>query len=112
MQKTVKGVVHYEERMLCLLMLLRMPRTQVIYVTSIPIDNSIIDYYIHLLPGITGNHARQRLTMLSCYDASRKSLTEKILDRPQLITTSFLAAKVIRCFWDHHFRQAVSTIQT
>ena len=69
MLKTVKGVVHYEERMLCLLMLLRMPRTQVIYVTSIPIDNSIIDYYIHLLPGITGNHARQRLTIMSCYDA-------------------------------------------
>ena len=85
MLKTIKGVVHYEERMLCLLMLLRMPRTQVIYVTSIPIDNSIIDYYIHLLPGITGNHARQRLTVLSCYDASRKSLTEKILDRPRLI---------------------------
>src|SRR6185503_1925261 len=85
MLKTVKGVVHYEERMLCLLMLLRMPRTQVIYVTSIPIDNSIIDYYIHLLPGITGYHARQRLTMLSCYDASRTSLTEKILSRPRLI---------------------------
>jgi hypothetical protein len=85
MLKTVKGVVHYEERLLCLLMLLRMPRTQVIYVTSIPIDSSIIDYYIHLLPGITGNHARERLTMVSCYDASHKSLTEKILDRPRLI---------------------------
>ena len=85
MLKTLKGVVHYEERMLCFLMLLRMPRTRVIYVTSIPIDNSIIDYYIHLLPGITGNHARQRLTILSCYDASRKSLTEKILARPRLI---------------------------
>ncbi|HET9744178.1 MAG TPA: peptide ligase PGM1-related protein [Chitinophagaceae bacterium] len=85
MLKTLKGVVHYEERLLCFLMLLRMPRTQVIYVTSIPIDNSIIDYYIHLLPGITGYHARQRLTMLSCFDASRKPLTEKILDRPRLI---------------------------
>ena len=85
MLKTIKGVVHYEERMLCLLMLLRMPKTQVIFVTSIPIDNGIIDYYIHLLPGITGYHARQRLTMLSCFDASRKSLTEKILDRPRLM---------------------------
>jgi hypothetical protein len=85
MLKTLTGVVHYEERLLCLLMLLRMPRTQVIYVTSIPIDSSIIDYYIHLLPGITGYHARQRLIMLSCFDASRKPLTEKILDRPRLI---------------------------
>lgn len=85
MLKTITGVTHYEERMLCLLMLLRMPKTQVIYLSSVPIDSSIIDYYLHLLPGITGYHARQRLTLLSCYDASRKSLTEKILARPRLI---------------------------
>ncbi len=83
--KTIRGVVHYEERMLSLLMLLRMPRTHVIFVSSIPIDNSIIDYYLHLLPGITGYHATQRLTLLSCYDASETSLTEKILARPRLM---------------------------
>jgi hypothetical protein len=81
----VSGHVHYEERLLCLLMLLRMPRTHVVYVTSEPIDPVIIDYYLHLLPGITRLHAEQRLTLLSCYDASPKSLTEKILDRPRLI---------------------------
>jgi hypothetical protein len=81
----VKGVVHYEERLLCLLMLLRMPRTHVIYLTSTTIDPAIIDYYLHLLPGITGYHALQRLTLLSCYDASPRSLTEKILERPRLI---------------------------
>jgi hypothetical protein len=82
---TVKGVEHYEERMLSMLMLLRMPRTRVIYVTSMPIDGSIIDYYLHLLPGITGYHAKQRLTLLSCYDASPKPLTEKLLERPRLL---------------------------
>ncbi|MES1218239.1 MAG: peptide ligase PGM1-related protein [Bacteroidota bacterium] len=81
----VKGVVHYEERLLCMLMLLRMPRTHVIYLTSTTIDPVIVDYYLHLLPGITGYHASQRLTLLSCYDTSPKSLTEKILDRPRLI---------------------------
>ncbi len=81
----VSGHVHYEERLLCLLMLLRMPRTHVVYVTSMPVDPVIVDYYLHLLPGITRHHALQRLTMLSCYDASAKSLTEKILDRPRLI---------------------------
>lgn len=81
----VNGVVHYEERLLCLLMLLRMPRTHVIYVTSVPVDPVIVDYYLHLLPGITGYHARQRLTLLSCFDSSPKSLTEKILARPRLI---------------------------
>lgn len=81
----VKGHVFYEERLLCLLMLLRMPRTKIIYVTSVPIDPAIIDYYLHLLPGITGYHARQRLTLLSCFDASSVPLTEKILQRPRLI---------------------------
>ncbi|MEP6846778.1 MAG: carboxylate-amine ligase, partial [Panacibacter sp.] len=81
----IKGIVHYEERMLCLLMLLRMPLTKIIYVSSVPLAESIIDYYLHLLPGITGHHARKRLTMLSCYDSSVKSLSQKILERPRLI---------------------------
>ena len=81
----IKGAVHYEERMLCLLMLLRMPLTKIIYVSSVPIADSIVDYYLHLLPGITGHHARQRLTMLSCYDSSVKPLTQKILERPRLM---------------------------
>lgn len=49
-----------------MLMLLRMPRTHIIYITSVPIENSIVDYYLHLVPGITAYHAKQRLVMLSC----------------------------------------------
>ncbi|MBI1341586.1 MAG: ATP-grasp domain-containing protein [Terrimonas sp.] len=81
----IDGIVLYEERLLCLLLLLRMPRTHIVYVTSTPIDPVIIDYYLHLLPGITGHHAIQRLHLLSCYDASPISLTEKILARPRLM---------------------------
>lgn len=81
----VTGAMHYEERLLCLLMLLRMPRANVIYISSTTIDPIIIDYYLHLLPGITGYHARERLTLLSCYDTSAIPLTEKILQRPRLI---------------------------
>lgn len=79
------GANHYEERLLCLLMLLRQPRTNVVYVTSQPIADSVIDYYLHLLPGIPFSHARRRLTLLSCYDSSRDTLTEKVLARPRLI---------------------------
>ncbi|MFZ1798560.1 MAG: peptide ligase PGM1-related protein [Chitinophagaceae bacterium] len=93
----VTGVLHYEERMLCMLMLLRFPNTHVVYMTSIPIDPVIIDYYIHMLPGITGYHARKRLTLLSCFDASRKSLTEKILERPRLIE------QIRKCIPDKRF---------
>lgn len=81
----VQGALHYEERLLCLLMLLRMPRSNVVYVSSSPIDPVIIDYYLHLLPGITGYHARERLTLISCYDTSAIPLTRKILDRPRLV---------------------------
>jgi hypothetical protein len=81
----VSGAHHYEERMLCLLMLLRMPRTQVIYVTSTPIAEAIVDYYLHLLPGVPGRHARQRLTMLSCDDASSAPLTRKLLAQPRVL---------------------------
>jgi hypothetical protein len=81
----ISGVHHYEERMLCMLMLLRMPRTHLIYITSQPVAATIIDYYLHLLPGIPVSHARRRLTLLSCHDASNAPLTQKILERPRLL---------------------------
>jgi hypothetical protein len=81
----IAGVHHYEERMLCMLMLLRMPRTRLIYLTSQPISETIVDYYLHLLQGIPAQHARSRLTMLACLDGSASPLTEKILSRPRLL---------------------------
>src|ERR687894_451279 len=81
----VSGVHHYEERLLCMLMLLRLPRTHLVFVTSQPIATAIVDYFLHLLPGVPLRHARRRLTLLSCHDASDVPLTRKILERPRLI---------------------------
>ncbi len=81
----ISGVHHYEERQLCTLLLLRFPRTRVIYLTSTPIAEPIIDYYLHLLPGIPAQHARRRLTLISCDDASPTPLTEKLLERPRVL---------------------------
>lgn len=81
----IAGVRHYEERMLSMLMLLRMPNTQVIFLTSEPIPSVVIDYYLSQLPGIPTEHARARLRMLSAHDASPASLTRKLLDRPRLL---------------------------
>lgn len=111
----ITGSMYYEERLLCLLMLLRMPCTHITYVSSMPIDPIIIDYYIHLLPGITGFHARERLTMLSCYDASSISLTEKILHRKRLmerIKHSIQPGHVahIACFNTTHFERTLSVM--
>jgi hypothetical protein len=81
----ISGVHHYEERLLCMLMLLRMPRTRLVFVTSQQVPNATIDYYLHLLPGVPLRHARNRLTLLSCHDSSDVPLTQKILDRPRLM---------------------------
>lgn len=81
----VEGFHHYEERLLFSLIRLRNPRTRVVYVTSQPLHPSVIDYYLQLLPGIPFSHARERLLLLSTYDASTQALTQKILDRPRLL---------------------------
>jgi hypothetical protein len=83
--KKISGMPYYEERMLFMLMLLRMPRTRLVYVTSQPVAPGIIDYYLHLLPGIPSVHARARLELLSCHDSSDLPLTQKVLDRPRLV---------------------------
>lgn len=81
----IEGVIHYEERMLCLLMLLRLPRTQMIYVTSVPLDPAVVDYYLHLLPGIPGAHARERLQLITVDHDSLTPLSKKVLDRPETL---------------------------
>ncbi len=81
----VSGVHHYEERMLYMLMLLRRPRTRVIFVTSQQIDPTIVDYFLHLLTGVPSSHARERLELFYCSDASKLPLSAKILNRPHLL---------------------------
>jgi hypothetical protein len=83
--RKLAGASFYEERLLFLLIRLRNPRARVVYVTSQPVHPMILDYYFHLLAGIPASHARSRLTLLCAYDASPRSLTEKILERPRLI---------------------------
>ncbi len=81
----IAGLTHYEERQLTMLMLLKMPNTRMVFLTSVAVDASIVDYYLQLLPGIPHEHARRRLTLLAAHDASAVSLTRKILDRPRLL---------------------------
>lgn len=81
----ISGVQYYEERLLFMLMLLRLPNTRVVYVTSQPIAPSIIDYYLNLLPGVPVSHARKRLELFSAYDTSPVPLTRKLLERPRLV---------------------------
>jgi hypothetical protein len=74
-----------EERLLFLLMLLRQPRLRMVYVTSLPIAPEIIEYYLALLPGVIPSHARSRLSLVHVDDASPRSLSEKLLERPHVL---------------------------
>jgi hypothetical protein len=81
----VQGFLHYEERLLFSLIRLRNPKTRLIYVTSQPLCQMIVDYYLQLLPGIPFSHARNRLLLLTTNDNSFRPLSEKILERPRLV---------------------------
>ncbi|HZQ07409.1 MAG TPA: peptide ligase PGM1-related protein [Anaerolineae bacterium] len=75
----------YEERFLFMLFLLQQPRVRMIYVTSQAVDPTIIDYYLHILPGVVASHARKRLFLVSPQDASSLPLSKKLLERPRLL---------------------------
>ena len=75
----------YEERFLFLLLLLRAPRLQLIYVTGRPIPESIVEYYLALLPGVIPSHARARLHLISTGDGSPRALAAKLLERPRTL---------------------------
>jgi PGM1 C-terminal domain len=81
----VRGVHYYEERLMFAIIHLCNPRSRVIYVTSQPIHPDVIDYFLHLLPSVPFPDARDRLLLLSTYDAGLKPLTQKILERPRLL---------------------------
>src|SRR5215218_1147933 len=56
-----------------------------IYVTSMPINSRIVEYYLALLPGVIPSHALARLTLVSTDDSSDRPLSEKLLERPRLL---------------------------
>lgn len=81
----VKGSVHYEERLLSFLTLLGMPKTKVVYLSSLRIPDEVIAYYLQFLPGVTFSHARERLQLIALQDRSDRPLTEKVLERPAVV---------------------------
>jgi hypothetical protein len=71
--------------MLFMLFLLRQPHIRLIYLTSVPIPNEVVAYYLSVMPSVTSDHAMRRLFLVTPQDASERPLVNKILDRPLLI---------------------------
>lgn len=81
----VTGAAFYEERLMFALIRLRNPNARLIYVTSQPVHPDVVDYYLQLLDSVSASHASRRLHMVSVFDASPRPLSEKILERPNLL---------------------------
>jgi hypothetical protein len=82
--KSVKGVFHYEERLLYVLLALNDPKTSLIYTSAAPIDHFVVDYYLGLI-GTSYSAVAKRLKFYSLNNDDLKPLTEKINEHPRLI---------------------------
>ena len=75
----------YEERLLSFLLDLRDPALEMTYVSSLPVAQRTIDYYISLLPPSVRRSARKRLRLVSLGDDGHRPLSEKLLERPRVL---------------------------
>lgn len=83
--RKIAGAVHFEERLLFLVQLLLDAGTRVVYLTSQPLTPTMVDYAMDIVTSLPSAHARRRLTLLDCGDSSPTPLTQKILDRSDLV---------------------------
>ena len=75
--RKITAIQYYEERMLCMLLFLEAPDLRVIFASSMPVEESIIDYYLGFLDDPVG--ARRRAAFVSVDDPEARGLTEKLL---------------------------------
>jgi PGM1 C-terminal domain len=76
----ITAIEYYEERLFCLVLWLANPSMRVVYVSSVPIEDSVIEYYLSFLPNPAD--ARERLTVYTLNEADPRPLSEKLLERP------------------------------
>lgn len=81
--RRITGALSYEERLLFLLLTLRKPKVEVVYLTSTAVDSAVVDYYLGFLDD--PDEARTRLRMISLDDPDTHPLTEALLRRPDVI---------------------------
>src|SRR5438132_6038304 len=81
--RKIVGIQHYEERLLCTTLRLAHPEQRIVYVTSLPVDEAIIEYYLRFTPDPLD--ARQRLHLVAVGEDSQRALTAKLLDAHDVI---------------------------
>ena len=81
--RRITGAQCYEERLLFLLLTLRQPGVEVVYLSSAPVNTATVDYYLSFLDD--PDEARSRLQMISLDDPGDDQLTETLLRRPDAL---------------------------
>ncbi|CAL9626986.1 peptide ligase PGM1-related protein [Streptomyces sp. enrichment culture] len=81
----IPGILHYEERLLSFLQLLAEPGRRIVYLTSRPMPQRVVDYALGLVRSVPARDARARLTLLDCGDDRPVPLTWKVLQQPGLV---------------------------
>jgi hypothetical protein len=71
--------------LLWLLMLPHVPASQIVFVTSVRPSRKVLDYYLSLVPPEHRRDMRARMRILVVPDSSARSITTKLLDRPDLV---------------------------
>jgi uncharacterized protein with von Willebrand factor type A (vWA) domain len=79
-------VSFYEQRQLYNLLMLKNPKVRVIFLSSMPIDEAIVQYYWKFCSSsVSLEDFQSRLSLISPMDSRSISLVEKILSRPLLV---------------------------
>ena len=81
--RKITGIQFYEERMLFSTLLLAQSELHLVYLTSLPVDEAIVEYYLSFLPDPAG--ARNRLALVTLDDPSPLPLSEKLVHRPEVV---------------------------
>jgi hypothetical protein len=81
--RKITGIEHYEERMLFTVLLLRRPELRLVFVTAVPVDGAVVDYFLRFLPD--PDDARRRLHLATVGDPEPRALSEKLLARPDVL---------------------------
>jgi hypothetical protein len=77
------GLEH--RQLLALFMLARVPSCEMVFVTSLHPAPSVLDYYLSLLPAQWRSDVASRIRVVEVRDDSARSVSHKLLDRPDLI---------------------------
>ncbi len=72
-------------QLLSLLMLPRVPSSEIVFVTTARPTDRVLDYYLSFVPADRRRDVRSRLHVVEVPDPTPRSITAKLLDRPDLM---------------------------